>query len=179
MDSKKILKLGVILLIICVISTLLLAVVNKMTLPVIEQNNLKNQEIAKKEVLSEAARFEEIGENVYKGLKDDELVGYVVSVSPKGYGGAIEMMVGIDKDMSVSGINIISMSETPGLGAKAKDTKFTEQFIGKNKDLTLKKSQAGENEINAISGATVTSTAVTEGVKQAYELVEKAGGGKQ
>ena len=179
MDSKNIVKLGVILLLICVISTALLAAVNMLTLPVITENNLKNQELAKKEVLPDAEIFEAMGENVYKGLKGDEIVGYTVTVAPKGYGGKIDMMVGINKDKTVSGIKIINMSETPGLGAKAQDMNFTEQFKGKNKDLSLKKSQAGENEITAISGATVTSTAVTKGVKEAFMLVEQAGGGKQ
>lgn len=178
MDSKNILKLGIVLLLICAISTALLAAVNNLTAPVIALNNEKAQELAKKEVLPDADSFTEIGEGVFKGLKGDDLAGYTVNVTSNGYGGEIEMIVGINSDMTVSGVTILTMSETPGLGAKAKDEKFIGQFAGKNKDLQLKKSQAGDNEINAISGATITSTAVTNGVKEAFELLEKAGGGK-
>lgn len=178
MDNKNIFKLGIILLLICAISTGLLAVVNHITLPVIELNNEKAQEEAKKEILPLADTFKELGEGVYEGEKDGKTVGYTVNVAPKGYGGTIEMMVGINSDMTVSGVKILSMSETPGLGAKAQNEDFISQYKGKNKNLTLKKSQAGENEINAISGATVTSTAVTDGVNEAFRLLEKAVGGK-
>ncbi len=178
MDIKKIIKLGLILLIITAVSTGLLAFVNNLTAPVIEANNIKNQEEAKKEVLSSATEFIKITTEVYEGKKDGETVGYTVNVSPKGYGGAIDMMVGINKDMTVSGIKILSMSETPGLGAKAGDEDFINQYKGKNKDLSLKKSGAKENEINAISGATVTSTAVTNGVKEAFLKLESEGGAK-
>lgn len=178
MDIKKIIKLGLILLIITAVSTGLLAFVNKLTSPVIEANNIKIQEEAKKEVLSSANEFIKLTDAVYEGKNNGETVGYTVNVAPKGYGGAIEMMVGINKDMTVSGVKILSMSETPGLGAKAGNEEFINQYKGKNKKLTLKKSGAGENEINGISGATVTSTAVTKGVKDAFSLLESEVGTK-
>ena len=178
MDSKNICKLGIILLLICAISTSLLSLVNSFTLPVIEENNLKAQELAKKEVLPLAENFEEISDGVYKGTTGNEFVGYTVNATTSGYGGAIEMIVGIDKDMAITGVKILTMAETPGLGAKAKDGDFINQFVGKKDGLKLKKSQAGENEINAISGATVTSTAVTNGVLKAFEMLKSAGGGK-
>jgi len=178
MDNKNIFKLGIILFLICAVSTGLLAFVNRVTLPVIELNNKEAQEEAKKEILPLADTFTEIGNGIFKGEKDGKTVGFTVNVAPKGYGGEISMMIGINTDMTVSGVKILSMAETPGLGAKAQNEDFLSQYTGKNKNLTLKKSQAGENEINAISGATITSTAVTEGVREAFRLLEEAGGGK-
>lgn len=177
MDNKYIIRLGIILFLICAISTALLAFVNSVTLPVIEANNEKMQEMAKKEVLPEADTFKEITREIYLGEKGGEKAGYTVSVEKNGYGGPIKMMIGIDNSMKVSGVKILSMSETPGLGAKAQNEDFLSQFQGKNKFLALKKSGAGENDVLAISGATVTSTAVTEGVKDAFILLENVRGG--
>lgn len=170
---KDTIKLGIILLLICGISTGLLAYVNMVTKPVIAENDIKAQLVAKQEVIPEAATFEEIDENISAGKdKNGNIIGYAVSVKPFGYGGEISMIVGVKSDLTVSGVKILSLSETPGLGAKAQDDNFLSQFNGKNKDMKLK------DDIAAISGATVTSTAVTDGVKEAISLVENKGGNK-
>ena len=170
---KSSLKLGLILLVICAVSTGLLAYVNSITAPVINENNIKAQIEARKEVLPKASDFNDLGDGVFKGVDESgNLAGYTVNVKTAGYGGDIDMIVGINSDNTVSGVAILSMSETPGLGAKANDEGFLSQYIAKNKTLELKK------DIEAISGATVTSTAVTNGVKKALEKVENIGGGK-
>ena len=102
--------------------------------------------------------------------KDGNIIGYTVKVSPSGYGGEISMMVGVNADLTISGVKILSLSETPGLGAKAQDEAFLPQFKGKNEKMALKK------DITAITGATITSTAVTLGVKEAIGLVKNEGG---
>ena len=109
---------------------------------------------------------------VYEGKDGADIVGYTVKVLPKGYGGEIELIVGISSDGKITGINIGNMSETPGLGAKAKESDFQSQFTDKPaSDLTLVKGSASsEDEVSAISGATITSTAVTNGVNVAIEL---------
>lgn len=170
---KDTIKLGIILLLICGISTGLLAYVNMVTSPVIAENDMQAQLVAKQEVMPKADSFEEIDENISVGKDaNGNVVGYAVRVKPFGYGGEINMMVGVNGDLTVAGVKILSLSETPGLGAKAQDDKFLSQFAGKNKDMKLKE------DISAISGATITSTAVTDGVKKAISLVEDKGGNK-
>ena len=168
---KDSLKLGLILLIICAVSTGLLACVNKLTAPVIEENQVIAKKEAMLQVMPSADSFQDISDALSKAIaKDGSLIGYTVKVSPSGYGGEISMMVGVNADLTISGVKILSLSETPGLGAKAQDEAFLSQFKGKNEGMELKK------DITAITGATITSTAVTSGVKKAIELVKNEGG---
>lgn len=101
--------------------------------------------------------------------ENGQLKGYCVQVSTNGFGGAISMMVGIDTDCKVTGVEILSMSETAGLGSKASEASFREQYIGKTGTINVK---SGDNAITPISGATVTSKAVTLGVNNAIAAVE-------
>lgn len=109
-------------------------------------------------------------------------VGYVMSAtSPSGYGGDIKIALGIScEDSSITGFSVLSNSETAGLGAKCTADEFKSQFAGKSSDgITLTKSGAqNETEIDAISGATITSSAVTDAVNSAlafYNNVLKEG----
>lgn len=104
---------------------------------------------------------------------------YCVEVSPSGFGGAINVIVGIkvvDGVKEITGVSIITMSETAGLGTKARDESFLSQFIGLKSDLSQSniKVGTGENDIDAISGATVTSKAVTAGINMALDAVSAA-----
>ncbi len=130
------------------------------------------------ETLPDAKTFDEVeyGDNpivkaVYEGKgADGKTAGYCVKAEPNGYGGAISMMVGVDGEGVVRGVKIITMSETPGLGARAKEPEFTGGYEGKSGEIKVKKSGTpGDSEISAISGATITSKAVTEGVNAAIE----------
>lgn len=99
--------------------------------------------------------------------------GYAVEVTPAGFGGAVDMMVGVDREGRVLGIQIISHSETPGLGASAASenaagTAFRDQFVGLSGNLAVTKD---DGEIDTLTGATVTSRAVTAGVNAALECV--------
>ncbi|MBE7021163.1 MAG: RnfABCDGE type electron transport complex subunit G [Ruminococcaceae bacterium] len=170
---KESLKLGLILLLICGISTGLLAYVNDLTAPVIYENELAANKAAMLQVMPSAEQFREVSQSLSKAFdKDGNLKGYTVKVSPSGYGGEISMMIGVNTDYTVSGVQILSLSETPGLGAKAQDEAFLTQFTGKNDSMELKK------DINAISGATITSTAVISGVKEAIGIAKAEGGNK-
>ena len=90
--------------------------------------------------------------------------GWVIMVTPSGFGGEIEMAVGVDTSGAVTGVSIVKMSETSGLGANARRESFRSQYAGKSGSVALRK-QGGE--IDALTGATVTSTAVTKGVNAA------------
>ena len=109
-------------------------------------------------------------------------LGYIITVTDnEAYGGSLQMTVGIKDDGTVMGISFLSLSETPGLGMKAKDDDFMSQFSNKKVDFfKYTKSEAkADNEINAISSATITSNAVTHGVNGAIYCVDFiTGGGK-
>lgn len=97
-------------------------------------------------------------------------VGLVLTVvSKEGYGGDITFTVGILKDGTVNGISILSISETAGLGMKAKNAEFQNQFAYKNVDKFkyTKSGATADNEIDALSGATITTNAMTNGVNSA------------
>lgn len=100
--------------------------------------------------------------------------GYIIKGSAAGYGGSVIVVVGVDADLKVTGISFPeTLPETAGLGQKATEPTFYEQFAGKGTKLSVKKGGgAGEDEIDAISGATITSTAVTNTVNAATEFVQ-------
>ncbi|MCR5591416.1 MAG: RnfABCDGE type electron transport complex subunit G [Lachnospiraceae bacterium] len=107
-------------------------------------------------------------------------IGYVLNVtSHEGYGGDITISMGIASDGTVKGIEMLSISETAGLGMKAKEAKFRDQF----KDKTVKSFKytktgaASDFEIDAISGATITTKAVTNAANCGLAFFEKLGGG--
>lgn len=102
-------------------------------------------------------------EMAYTVLRGGEPLGYAVKQTVQGYGGPIELIVGIRPDGTLAGIHVggADFNETEGLGAKAKEASFTDQFIGKPVPLTLGK------DIDGIAGATVTSTAIVDGVNAA------------
>ena len=94
-------------------------------------------------------------------------LGYVMTVTTKkGYGGAITMTMGYRLDGAITGIAFVTLNETPGFGMKADEAAFKDQFIGKNafELVYVKTGATEENEIDAISGATVTTKAVTGAV---------------
>ena len=100
--------------------------------------------------------------SIYKATDvSGNFVGYVSEVSPSGFGGAINMVVGVDPNGVITGISIVKMTATSGLGANAANTSFREQYIGKSGTLAVDKDGG---EIVALTGATVTSRAVTDGV---------------
>ena len=99
--------------------------------------------------------------------------GYVVEVTPSGFGGSIDMVVGVDNEGLVTGVSIINMSETSGLGANAAKEAFRSQYIGKNGELAVSKDGG---EIDALTGATITSRAVTGGVNTALRVAAEIQG---
>lgn len=180
MADKKVIKeifgVAVILFAITAIASAVLASVNKVTAPVIVENERIAQEKAMKAVLPGATEFEEIEINTSKGSTVSEVyrsdAGFAVKVAPKGYGGPISMIVGVDNDLKVTGVEIISQSETAGLGTKCTDPSFLNQYIGKQENIVIARNGAKDNEIDAVSGATRTSKAVTRGVNEAISAVK-------
>lgn len=184
---KEIMGLTLKLFVICFVVAGLLAFVNSITKPIIEKNDKKVFEESMAEVLPDAADFEDITKTVDKiqgeGVTLEGLYkadnGYVANViCAEGYGGDVNVMIGIDNDNKITKIKILSMNETAGLGAKASEEKFTKQYEGLTNNIAVEKNNGGnpdDNTISAISGATVTSKAVTKAVNFAVDTV--TGGG--
>lgn len=179
--KKEIIHLASVLFTICFIVTLILALANYVTAPRIAQIKAETTTQMQKKVLPDADTFSQYDKDsrVVIGKSGDSFAGICVNVAPQGFGDTIEMIVGIDKSGVVSGVEILSFSETPGLGSKAKDASFLNQFQGKSGHLeVVKDGAAAENQIDAITAATITSKAVTQGVNDAlsiYQDVVKGG----
>lgn len=194
MDSSKkgggILMLVVVLGLITFVCALLLGVVNGVTKDKIEQNGIETRNAAMSEIIpdaefsdvevpadyaSPADKNQPVVSGVYKATLDGADAGYCVEVNPKGFGGALKMIVGINADGTVAGIKVTEASETPGLGAKAQsDKNWIAQFAGQPADGSLAVTKDGGT-INAITGATITSRAVTLGVNTAANCVASLG----
>lgn len=183
---KGIIKDAAILFAITLISGLLLGFVHDITEEPIAQQKEKAKAEACAAVFAEAAAFEEqtvAGEmNFGKGEVSEILLaqdaggnqlGYVMTVtSNEGYGGKITFLIGIKNDGTVNGISITEINETAGLGMKAKEEAFSGQFSGKKVDsfVYTKSGASADNEIDAISSATVTTNAITNSVNGALEI---------
>lgn len=183
---KDVIRPSVILFIVCAIVTGALAYVNAVTKPIIEENERIAKHEAMAEVLPGSTDFsgpispEELKakgfpvSNAIKNVYEAGDHGYVVEAAVKGYGGEVTMMVGIGLDRDVKGVKITSHNETPGLGAKVADKAFLEQYYGPVPDggfVVVKGISKSDSEIEAISGATISSRAVTQGVSDAARLV--------
>ena len=176
-----VIRISVILLIITVAVAAALAFVNSITAPKIAENTARKTQEAIAAVLeggyhTELETFDTQNGVVTKVYQGDN--GYAVEVAPTGFNGAIKMMVGVDNEGKITRISVISQTETAGLGAVCaeKTTKgedFRAQYEGKSGEiLVIKSGTPADNEIVAISGATISSKAVTAGINAALACVQ-------
>ena len=191
---KGIVKDAVILFVITLIAGVCLGAVHEITLEPIAQAQLAANTATYQEVYPDAASFtvneeltgaietsaEEIAGQGYGSVTVDSVqealdasgsvIGYLItSTSTEGYGGSIQVAVGITNEGSLTGIGFLSISETAGLGMNAQNPEFKDQYAGKTAQVfeVTKTGATADNQINAISGATVTSRAVTGAVNAA------------
>ena len=163
---KETIKLGITLMIVTLIASLALAITNHYTAPQIEtQKGLAIKESLNKVITADS--FEE-KEGYYDAYdKDKGLIGRVLKVEAPGYSSIIQALVGINLENEIMGIDIVSHQETPGLGASIEKESFLKQFISKGKEeLKIKKD---DGEIDAVTGATISSRAVTDAVRKMME----------
>ncbi len=179
----KLYKPGFILFTISVIAGILLALVFQVTKePIAIAAEAAAQE-AMKSVLPTATEFVDITADqtlsgtvysVNEGKDASGTVGYIVGVAPSGYAGAVKTLVSFDASGVIQDIQVVEMSETPGLGALATEEWFSNQYMGKTAPLEVVKGKTpdstGETEISAITGSTITSKAVTDGVNEASDF---------
>ncbi|MBR6620191.1 MAG: RnfABCDGE type electron transport complex subunit G [Clostridia bacterium] len=180
-NVSDILKPVAVLTLICIVTSALLAYTNSLTAPVIAALAVETEMNTRKEVLKDAAEFvdSDLNGTAYCTGKDASgtTIGYVFTTAAKGYGGDVKIMVGVNADGTVAGVQILSLSETPGLGMNATKPSFLEQFIGKTLGIAVNKNEPAENEIKALTGATITSKAVTSAVNTALEYYAEITGG--
>ena len=169
-NGKYILRLTVTLLLITAVVAGLLGFVNYLTEDKIAAGQREKAKNAMQEVLP-AENYELLeasAEGINAVYRADDL-GYVVDVTVNGFGGAINMMVGVDAEGRVAGVSIVSHSETASLGANCTREDFRSQFSGAEGTLAVTKDGGS---VEALTGATVTSRAVTSGVNLAVEFVK-------
>lgn len=197
--NSKIIKDAAILTVITLVAGLLLSFVYEVTKePIANQNEIAKQK-AYQEVFADADSFKEIevdlnslNERVASGgltaqtinevvgaYKGSELAGYVITVTTgEAYGGDIQLTVGIQNDGTVNGISFLAITETAGLGMNAKNDAFKGQFAGKQVEAFAytKTGASSPEQIDAISGATITTNSVVNGVNAALIAFQNVGG---
>lgn len=203
MAEKKtnIIKNTLVLLIITVVAVLALAVVNQVTKGPIEQAEINNRAQSYKAAYPGSEFFEDVenSDSLLEGsaqmLSDEgydgciindvlavtdteggSVEGYVISsTSPNGYGGDIQIALGIKNDGTIAGFTVVSHNETAGFGSKCAEPEFTSQFAGKKADI-LEYTSSGavaDNQIDAVSGATISTGAVTEAANAAIVFYQQ------
>lgn len=185
---KDLLSPALVLLVIAAVCTALLAFTNQLTKDKIKAINTENENKAKAAVFTDAKTFSGAktvssggADQIYYEAADStgKLLGYVFPMTVKSYGGNLSCMVGISlKDSRVTGVKITDINDTAGLGMKAKEPNFLAQFVHKAEGVLVNKTKKSDTEIQAITGATITSKAVTGAVNGAFEAYDqlKAGG---
>jgi len=172
-EESSLFKIAVNLAITCFLSGAVIAGTYSITAPVAAQESIKQKEKAMQELVPGAQSFKPVPgkPDWYAAMKDGKIAAYVVPAESKGYGGAIKMVAAVSPDGKAIDYKILSHNETPGLGDGATKPSFRKQFAGKSsEDLVVVKTPTDKN-IQALTGATITSRAVTSGIKKAVEEV--------
>ncbi len=182
-NTKFILGITLKLLVISLVTALLLSCVNALTKDQIAENVAREKEAAISAIFPNATEntaieLDKDGMNaLYIVYSNGKAIGYTAEVAPLGFGGELTLMVGVDVNGNIAGVKLISHSETPGLGSRVGDAGYLAQYIGRN-------SAAIDAGVDLITGSTVSSKAVLEGVKTAVSVFDTVypmfvGGGAQ
>lgn len=164
-----------ILCIIAFIAGLALAATNMVTAGPIEEQRVKATLAARKAVFPEATDFNEMTvtgdmglDSVLQAMSGSDCIGYVLQNTVSGYGGPIEIILGVDLQGTITGLSVggSKFAETAGLGTQVKGAAFRNQFVGLGEMPTL------NGNVDTISGATISSSAVINGVIQCYQQFE-------
>lgn len=171
--ENRYIHFGLVLGIIAAVSAGILGGVNGFTSKVIAENAIKVVNEARREVLPIAVDFKQDDKKEIDGIEfipgvdeSGEIVGYVASVSSPGYGGDIKFVLGMDNDAKITGVNIVSNAETPGLGAKITNPEWLELWKGRTSSYEFNKAT------DAFAGATISPKAVYTGMIKALKIYE-------
>lgn len=164
----------------CLIAGAIIAVTYYITNPIAVQKNILLNNQAMQALVPDAESFKKVDgkEGWYSAQKNNNLLAYIVPIDTKGFGGSIKMLVAVTPDGKEIDFNIVQHNETPGLGDNARKDSFRAQFHGKDSSkMVVVKDPANHENIQAMTGATITSRAVTKGVKEAEDDVTALKGG--
>lgn len=165
----------------CIISGLILAVTYYFTAPIAARKAAIMKNESMHSLVTDADKFTPIKGKTdwFAAQKDGKTIAYVVPSESKGFGGAIKFLVAVSLDGKVINYDILVHNETPGLGDNASKEPFKSQFKGKTAEhLVVTKDPSDKEDIQAMTGATISSRAVTKGIKEAVEAVAQYAGGK-
>ena len=179
--KDSIFKVAINLVAACLVSGLIIGVVYFITAPIAAQKNEMLKQETMKGLVKDAETFKEVtGKNQwFAAEKGGKVIAYVVPGESKGYGGPIKILVAVTTDGKVIDYNILSSNETPGLGDNAGKEPFRGQFKEKKaENLTVVKDPSNKEDIQAMTGATISSKAVTNAVKEAVQAVIDFKGGQ-
>ncbi|HBQ63641.1 MAG TPA: electron transporter [Clostridiales bacterium] len=176
---RDLLKPALVLFLICALTTAALAGTYEVTRDIIADRAAMDAVALRQWVLPGTESFDAMTEipadvlSVYKGMTEGKVSGYVVTSAAGGYAGNLVIMAGITADGKIQGIRILSANETPGLGTKTYSDAFLGQFQGEAPagGFVLVKNTAKSGEIEAVSGATLSSRAVTRAVNTALAAI--------
>lgn len=169
-NLKHILHLSVSLLIVTAVAALILSLVNTLTCDRIAELAEEKRLASMETVMPEANVFSELYcddptiDSITGAFAGTKFLGYCIEVSPNGFGGAVSLMVGVNESGCVTGVSILDHSETASLGAKAASPDYLDQYVGKSGTIQV---NTGKNAIDGLTGATITSKAITSGVNAA------------
>ena len=184
MSKKKdtFINMVISLFVITIISGFSLGYVNELTVGPIEKGKIERKVTALKMVLPEfdnnpvndvqmiSSEYAKDSVEIYPGFYNNEFVGAaIIGSSEKGFSGLIKIMVGFKPDGTIQNIEVLEQKETPGLGTKMKDDKFLAQFRGKNPSTFNLKVTKDGGEVDALTGATISSRAFGDAVQMAYD----------
>ncbi|MBO4431976.1 MAG: RnfABCDGE type electron transport complex subunit G [Clostridia bacterium] len=187
-NTLKFLYPTLILAAICLIVSLALSSTNMITkakIAEIEEQNTKKamtRVLKADEYAEKTVKTDDGDVTYYEATANNEVIGFIFTTSANGYGGEVKVMTAVLPDKTVKAVEILDVSsETPGLGQNAAQEKFYGQFSGMSDTLSVVKSGADSSagEINAVTGATITSRAVTKAVNEALDICNKIGTGTE
>lgn len=171
--TLKAIVIGLKLLLISSLIAAIIAFVYSVTLEQYKQNIEKQKREAMQAIFnSQTLTYTEAtvdDATVYTVTDNGETLGYCVQIASAGFGGDVSLMIGYNADASIRGVQVVSHSETPGLGAKVEEDAHLSQYNGKSGELIL---NGKENGVDAVSGATISSRAVINGVNEATAIIK-------
>lgn len=177
----SIFQIAINLIITCLVSGLIIGLVYYFTAPIAAEKKEISKQESMRSLVSDADNFRAVPdkEQWFTAEKDGKIIAYVVPGESKGYGGEIKMLVAVKPDGEVIDYSITTSNETPGLGDNASKEPFKNEFKGKKEaNLTVTKDASDKDDIQAMTGATISSRAVTLAVKNAVHEVTDFTGGK-
>lgn len=186
-DIKEIITLTVTLFIICLSAAVILGFANNLTQEKIEQNNKEAIAESLRKAMPDASDFIPMFEDgvpdnfpyvdnyttIYAAKKEDGSdLGWCITTIVKGYNPDINLIVGVTRNLTVEAIDISAHNETPGLGGNITSDWFKDRFKGKSSIVIVKNSPNADNEIQAITSATISSKGIATGVNHALDIAK-------